>query len=166
MNYHNITKDDMRNGDGLRVVLWVAGCEHLCRGCQNPITWDPKGGIPFTVEAEAEIRKEMEKPYVSGITYSGGDPLHHANVSDVTRLAWYLNRAYPDKTQWLYTGYDWDEIKLKPIMQYIDVVVDGEFREDEASIPYHWAGSTNQRVIDVKKSLFENRVVLWEKRLV
>ena len=76
MRYHNITKDDMLNGDGLRVVLWVAGCSHGCRECQNPITWDPNGGLPFTDSERAEIFAELDKDYISGITFSGGDPLH------------------------------------------------------------------------------------------
>ena len=79
MRYHNITKDDMLNGDGLRVVLWVAGCGHHCKGCQNPITWDPNGGIPFDDAAKAEIFEQLDKDYISGITFSGGDPLHEAN---------------------------------------------------------------------------------------
>ena len=87
MRYHNITKDDMLNGDGLRVVLWVAGCNHCCRECQNPITWDPNGGLPFTEAEEAEIFTELDKDYIGGITFSGGDPLHPSNISTVTALA-------------------------------------------------------------------------------
>ena len=87
MRYHNITKDDMLNGDGLRVVLWVAGCGHHCKGCQNPITWDPNGGIPFDDAAKAEIFEQLDKDYISGITFSGGDPLYEANRADVTALA-------------------------------------------------------------------------------
>ena len=87
MRYHNITKDDMLNGDGLRVVLWVAGCSHCCRECQNPITWDPNGGIPFDEAAKKEIFDELEKDYISGITFSGGDPMHLSNEADVTALA-------------------------------------------------------------------------------
>ena len=78
MRYHNITKDDMLNGDGLRVVLWVAGCNHCCPQCQNPVTWDPNGGLPFGEAERAEIFAELDKDYVSGITFSGGDPLHPA----------------------------------------------------------------------------------------
>ena len=87
MRYHNITKDDMLNGDGLRVVLWVAGCSHGCRECQNPITWDPNGGLPFTDSERAEIFAELDKDYISGITFSGGDPLHPSNIAEVTALA-------------------------------------------------------------------------------
>lgn len=86
MRYHNITKDDMLNGDGLRVVLWVAGCNHCCPECQNPVTWDPNGGLPFGEAERKEIFAELDKDYVSGITFSGGDPLHPANITEVTAL--------------------------------------------------------------------------------
>lgn len=91
MRYHNITKDDMLNGDGLRVVLWVAGCSHCCEQCQNPITWDPNGGLLFDEEAKKEIFDQLDKPYISGITFSGGDPLHPANRLDV-RISWRKSR--------------------------------------------------------------------------
>ena len=87
MRYHNITKDDMLNGDGLRVVLWVAGCDHCCKECHNPVTWDPNGGLFFDEKAKAEIFEELEKDYISGITFSGGDPLHSANAYEVMMLA-------------------------------------------------------------------------------
>ena len=86
MRYHNITTDDMLNGDGLRVVLWVAGCSHHCRGCHNPVTWDPEGGIPFDQGAREEIFGQLDKSYISGITFSGGDPLHPANREDLKNL--------------------------------------------------------------------------------
>lgn len=153
MNYHNITKDDMLNGDGLRVVLWVAGCEHHCKGCQNPITWDPEGGIEFDLNAYLEIVHELNKPYISGITFSGGDPLHLNNRTDVLKLAHTIKEGFPTKTIWLYTGYNWEDICSLPGIENIDVIVDGKFVEELADVTYPWAGSTNQRVIDVKKSL-------------
>lgn len=97
MRYHNITKDDMLNGDGLRVVLWVAGCGHHCKGCQNPITWDPNGGIPFDDAAKAEIFEQLDKDYISGITFSGGDPLYEANRADVTALAKEIKERISEK---------------------------------------------------------------------
>ncbi|KIR02346.1 Ribonucleotide reductase of class III (anaerobic), activating protein [Lachnospiraceae bacterium TWA4] len=160
MRYHNITKDDMLNGDGLRVVLWVAGCEHHCPECQNPITWDPNGGIPFDKDAKKELFVELEKDYISGITYSGGDPLHYVNVDEITKLAKEIRETYPTKNQWLYTGYEWEEIKNLPCMNYIDVVVEGRFEIDKKDVKLHWKGSSNQRVIDVKKSV--NQVILFD----
>ena len=153
MRYHNITKDDMLNGDGLRVVLWVAGCSHCCKECHNPITWDPNGGILFDEEAKGEIFEQLEKDYVSGITFSGGDPLHPQNRLDVKNLMAEIKEKFPQKTIWLYTGDSWENILYYPMMNYVDVVVDGEFMVDKKDAKLHWKGSSNQRVIDVKKSL-------------
>lgn len=153
MNYHNITTDDMRNGEGLRVVLWVAGCEHHCKNCQNPVTWDPEGGLLFDVYAELELYAKLYRDYISGLTFSGGDPLHPANRYRVFEVAKYVKERIPGKTIWLYTGYLWEEVCDMPIMRYIDVLVDGKFVEELADVNHHWAGSTNQRVIDVQKSL-------------
>lgn len=153
MRYHNITKDDMNNGDGLRVVLWVAGCNHCCKQCQNPITWDPEGGLLFDEAAKEEIFEQLDKPYISGITLSGGDPLHPANRLDIRELAHEIKTKYPDKTIWLYTGDVWDNILHYPVMKDIDVVVDGEFQVDKLDTKLMWKGSSNQRVIDVQKSL-------------
>ena len=153
MRYHNITKDDMLNGEGLRVVLWVAGCSHGCKNCQNPITWDPNGGLPFDEAAKAEIFAELEKDYISGITFSGGDPLYMGNREDMTALAKEIKETFPDKKTWLYTGYLWEEISALPIMAYLDVIVDGRFVEELKDPQLHWKGSFNQRIIDVQKSL-------------
>lgn len=166
MNYHNITHDDMNNGDGLRVVLWVAGCNHHCKDCQNPITWNPDDGLPFLVKDVWEIFTELEKPYIAGITFSGGDPLHPANREDVLHLITEVKQNYPDKTVWVYTGYTWDEItqdeELFGMMKQIDVLVDGKFETKLKQVTYPWAGSTNQKVIDVQTTLKEGRIVLHE----
>ena len=106
MRYHNITKDDMLNGDGLRVVLWVAGCEHHCPNCQNPVTWDINGGLEFDEAAKKGIFDEKKKNYVSGITFSGGDPLHTQNRKDVGALIEEIKEKFPNKTIWIYSGYD------------------------------------------------------------
>lgn len=162
MNYHNITTDDMRNGDGLRVVLWVAGCEHHCKGCQNPITWNPNGGITFDNEAREELFAELSKDYISGITFSGGDPLFPFNRAMISNLVAIVKNKYPAKTVWIYTGYIWETVKGLALMQHVDVLVDGPFIQELADVNYHWAGSTNQRVIDVQKSLLEGKVVLYD----
>ena len=153
MRYHNITKDDLLNGDGLRVVLWVAGCSHCCKECQNPVTWDPAGGLLFDDAAKQEIFDQLDKSYISGITFSGGDPLHAANCLDVRNLMAEIKEKYPDKTIWLYTGDSWENIFHYAIMQYVDVLVDGEFQVDKKDVKLLWKGSSNQRVIDVQKSL-------------
>lgn len=143
----------MLNGDGLRVVLWVAGCNHCCDGCQNPITWDPDGGLLFDEAAKAEIFAQLDEDYISGITFSGGDPLHPANRLDVKGFMAEIKERYPHKTIWLYTGDLWENIMNYPLMQYVDVVVDGEFHLEERDVKLAWKGSKNQRVIDVKKTL-------------
>ena len=108
MNFHNITHEDMNNGDGLRVVLWVAGCDHHCKNCQNPVTWNPDDGLPFTLKDEHEIFGALEREYIAGITFSGGDPLHPANRSSVLKLMNTIRNNFPEKTIWVYTGYTWE----------------------------------------------------------
>ena len=160
MNDHNITTDDMLNGDGLRVVLWTAGCTHKCEGCHNPITWDVQGGLLFDDHAKTEIFHELEKDYISGITFSGGDPLHPANCQAITDLAKELRSRFPQKTIWLYTGFEWEEICTLQIVHYLDVLVDGRYIEKQRDTKLFWRGSANQRVIDVQKSLSTGMVVL------
>ena len=143
----------MLNGDGLRVVLWVAGCSHHCKGCQNPITWDPLGGILFDQDAKRELFEELEKDYISGITFTGGDPLHEWNRTEIQELAAEIKEKYPEKTIWLYTGDCWEKWRHNPFMEYVDVLVDGEFKEEEKDVKLLWKGSKNQRDIDVKASL-------------
>lgn len=161
MRYHNITKDDMLNGYGMRVVLWVAGCGHACPHCQNPITHDPRGGIPFDENAKEEIFKELEKDYIDGITFSGGDPLHPLNVNDISELVKEIDLRFPNKTKWLYTGYTYESIKELDFIPLIDVVCDGRFEIDKFDPQLHWVGSSNQRVIDVKKTIAKGEVVLF-----
>ena len=160
MRYHNITKDDMLNGDGLRVVLWVAGCEHHCANCQNPVTWDINGGIPFDETAKKEIFDELEKPYISGVTFSGGDPLHMLNRSEIGKLVGEIREKFPQKTIWIYTGYEWNYVKDLDFMSKVDVLVDGKFEEALKDVRLPWKGSANQKVIDVKKSLELDQIVL------
>jgi len=166
MNFHNITHDDMLNGDGIRVVLWVAGCEHHCKGCQNPVTWNPDDGEEITTKELEEIYNELSKSYVSGITFSGGDPLHPANRSTVKLLVDYIRKQFPDKTIWIYSGYTWEEIKndneMMGIVGAAHVLVDGRFEEDKLDKKYHWAGSTNQRVIDVQETIMKGKVIFHE----
>ena len=160
MNYHNITKDDMLNGDGLRVVLWTAGCTHCCDGCHNPETWDVASGIEFDNAAEDELFEALSQDHISGITFSGGDPLHPFNRETVLRLAKKVKETYPNKTVWLYTGFLWEEVKDKIELDYIDVLIDGEFKKELNDNNLLWVGSSNQRIIDVKKTLEQGNIVL------
>ena len=152
----------MLNGDGLRVVLWVSGCAHHCRGCQNPVTWDPQDGVRFDEEAKKEIFDQLAENYISGITFSGGDPLFPANEEEVTELARTIREKFPEKTIWLYTGYLWEEIKDREIMTYLTVLVDGKYEEALRNTQLHWKGSSNQRVIDVQESLKSGQIVLHD----
>ena len=161
MRYHNITTDDMLNGDGLRTVLWVAGCTHCCKECQNPITWDVNGGVPFDEAAKQELFEKLNHDYISGITFSGGDPLHPLNREPITALAKEINETFPDKTIWLYTGFLWEDLQNEEILKYIDVLVDGEFMIDLLDTKLKWCGSSNQRIIDVPATLDAGRVILY-----
>ncbi|MGN0997577.1 MAG: anaerobic ribonucleoside-triphosphate reductase activating protein [Candidatus Ventricola sp.] len=162
MNYHNITVDDMLNGDGLRTVLWVAGCDHRCRGCQNPQTWRADSGIPFDEAAKAELFADLSRDYISGITFSGGDPLYCSNVETVGELIREIRERLPQKTIWLYTGSLFERIRSLPFIPLIDVIVDGPYVEAIRDTQLHWKGSKNQRVIDVARTLAEGHVVLWD----
>ncbi len=161
MRYHDITKDDMKNGDGLRVVLWLSGCEHACQGCHNPVTWDPDDGLIFDEKAKAEVFELLSRDYISGITLSGGDPLFPGNRAEVLVLLKEIREKFPLKTVWCYTGYTYEEIEDLEHLDYIDVLVDGKYIEILKDNQYHWAGSINQRIIDVKRSKKEGRVVFY-----
>lgn len=162
MRYHNITTDDMLNGDGLRTVLWVAGCTHRCRGCHNPITWDIDGGIPFDEAAESELFQKLRPDHISGLTFSGGDPLHPNNREEVTRLCRRFREEFPEKDVWLYTGFTYEEISDLEIVPLVDVIVDGRFIIEQLDAKLHWKGSANQRVIDVKETLRLGKIVLFD----
>lgn len=156
MNYHSIFYDDMKNGSGLRVVLFVSGCSHNCKGCQNPMTHDPNSGELFDENAMNRVRKHLNHKYIDGITLSGGDPLYFSNRTDINNIIDTIKDEFPEKTIWLYTGYSFEEImensELKEIVSKVDVVVDGKFEIDKLDANYPWAGSTNQRVINVKET--------------
>lgn len=159
MNYHNITKCDMLNGMGLRVVLWVSHCEHQCKNCQNPETWCKDGGILFDDIAKKEIFIELDKEEIRGLTCSGGDPLSTLNRKEITDFIKEVKIKYPNKNIWVYTGYTWEELQGLEVLKYIDVLVDGKFVE-ELSVPHpNWRGSSNQRVIDIQESLRQNKVI-------
>ncbi|MDE6357358.1 MAG: anaerobic ribonucleoside-triphosphate reductase activating protein [Eubacteriales bacterium] len=161
MKYHNITTDDMLNGDGLRVVLWVSGCEHKCKNCHNPITWNENNGIIFDTNAKNELFSKLEKEHIQGITFSGGDPLYSSNIKEITILAKDIKEKYPKKDIWLYTGYKWEEIYNLEIMKYLDIVIDGRYIEKLKEDSLHWRGSLNQRIINVKKSLENKKIILY-----
>lgn len=149
MNYHNIVHCDMRNGTGLRVTLFVSGCNHHCKGCHNPQTWDPNSGIEFDGAAKQELFAELNKEYISGVTFSGGDPLFPSNREVILSLCKEIKTLYPNKNIWLYTGYRYEQVKHLEILKYIDVLVDGKYVEKLRSVNLPWVGSSNQKVIYV-----------------
>lgn len=159
MNYHNITKCDVLNGEGVRVVLWLAGCSHHCPNCQNPITWDKNGGLKFDLDAKNELFEALSCEDIDGITFSGGDPLFCDNRQEVGELIEEIKSKFPNKNIWLYTGYEWEEICTLPFIKLVDVVVDGKFMQSLNDNKLLWKGSSNQRVIDVKKTLASGKVV-------
>lgn len=170
MHYHDITSDDMLNGSGLRVCLWCSGCEHHCNACQNPQTWDVTSGIEFKEGAMQELLDGLSLDYISGLTLTGGDPLHAQNLKKIYEICNTVKSNFPNKSIWIYTGYKWEDIWIstdciyierKKILELCDVMVDGKFEKDKFDINYPWAGSTNQRVIDVKKSMERKQIVLW-----
>ena len=161
----------MNNGDGLRVVLWLSGCHHKCKGCQNPQTWDINSGIKFNIESEKELFKELRKDYISGITFTGGDPLHDNNCNEVLSLIKKIKILFPQKTIWLYTGYKWEYIMDRAVfnkydfMRYeiislCDVVLDGLYIEKLRDVSLKWVGSSNQRVIDVQSTLKHKTIII------
>ena len=175
MNYHNITYPDMNNGDGLRVVLWLSACSHHCYNCQNPQTWDVNSGIPFDESAKEELFRELDKDYISGLTLSGGDPLHEANLDGVLDLVNEIRLLFPNKSIWIYSGYRWSEIfndgvyltkecagwKRREIVKKCTVMVDGRYIDSQRNPSKKWAGSDNQHVIDISQSITQNKLVLY-----
>lgn len=172
MYYGMIKKSDVADGPGVRVSLFVSGCRHHCEGCFNAETWDFKYGDVYTAEVEEEILRAMEPSYISGFTFLGGEPMEPENRPFVFSLAKKLREKYPEKTIWLYSGYlfdtemlEWaktDEI-VKSLLPLIDVIVDGEFHIWEKNLGLKFRGSSNQRLIDVQKSLAEGKVVLCDE---
>ena len=176
MYYHKIEKTSVSNGTGIRVVLWISGCSLRCKGCQNPGTWDKNSGKLFDDEAKKELFEALDKSYIQGITFSGGHPLEEYNLSDVYILIKEIKSNFPDKDIWLYTGLTFDNIlglivnnleivddslpELLEIIKLCDVVVDGMYVESLRDIRLKWCGSSNQRVIDVQKSIKENKIIL------
>ena len=167
MRYHNVTKADMLNGDGLRVVLWVSGCSHHCKNCHNPITWNKDDGLEFTEETWLEIKNELQQDYCSGITFSGGDPLEPYNFDTVYNIICRIRKEFGwTKTIWIYTGYTLEELYAQsryiPLLHQIDILVDGEFQEEKKNPSLKFRGSENQRIIKIQDSLSRQEVVLYE----
>jgi anaerobic ribonucleoside-triphosphate reductase activating protein len=161
MHYGKLNKTDIANGTGVRVSLFVSGCRNHCKGCFQPETWNFKYGEEFTVSKAVEIDLALKPDYISGLTILGGDPLEPENYSCVLWLCKFIKFRNPNKTIWLYTGYLYEAYAYSEIMDYIDVLVDGKFIEELKDISLKFRGSSNQRIIDVKKTRELGEVVLY-----
>jgi anaerobic ribonucleoside-triphosphate reductase activating protein len=161
MNYSKIIPDDVANGPGWRVSLFVSGCRNHCPGCFNQEAWGFNYGKEFTRETIEEIDEALNKGYIDGLSILGGDPFEPENLGEVSDLVDYVRMFFPSKTIWVWTGYLWEDVKDYEIMKYIDVLVDGRFEQDKKDLRLAWRGSSNQRVIDVKKSKAAGEVVLF-----
>lgn len=164
MNYIKITTNDIANGPGVRVVLWVSGCNLHCAGCHNPQSWDYDAGEPFTRETLLSIIDEMSRPEIAGLTLSGGHPIDPRNLDTTKRVVSIIKELFPQKSIWLYTGYTWEAIRknwdvYKEVIENCDVVVDGPYVEELRNISLMFRGSSNQRLIDVKETLKDGAIV-------
>ena len=172
VNYGEIKKCDIANGEGVRVALFVSGCRHHCKGCFNSMTWDFNYGKKFMEETEEEILEALKPNYIDGLSLLGGEPFEPENQEVLVKLLRKVKERYPDKNIWCYSGYLFDEELKKEsrarceytdeMLSMLDVLVDGRFEEDKKNITLLFRGSENQRLIDVKKSLEQDQVVEWK----
>jgi anaerobic ribonucleoside-triphosphate reductase activating protein len=163
MRYNQIRKMDISNGPGVRVSIFFQGCHFHCKDCFNSETWDFNLGKEFNDKIIDEIINISNKEYLAGLSILGGEPLHPINIEGTIKLAKRFKEVYPNKTIWLWSGYLYEDIVNKDILNYIDVLVDGNFKTELFSPKLKWKGSANQRVIDVKKTLENNKIVLFEE---
>lgn len=161
MYYGKINKTDIANGTGVRVSLFVSGCRNHCKGCFQPETWNFNYGEKFDVNTVLDIDYALLPEYISGLTILGGDPLEPENYPHVLSLCKFIKVRHPEKTIWLYTGYLYEVYAYSELMEYIDVLVDGKFIEELKDISLKFRGSSNQRIIDVKKTRELGEVVLY-----
>ena len=162
MRYLKIENVDIGNGLDVGSVLWVSGCSHHCPQCHNPQTWDKNAGEEFTEEVLDNLLEKLKRPYIKRLTLSGGDPLFLGNRDEITNVVRKVKKNFPNIKIWCYTGYLWEEVKDLPCMDFIDVLVDGEFKVELKDITLPFCGSSNQRIINVKESLKKGCVVLEE----
>ena len=160
MRYNLIRQMDISNGPGVRVSIFMQGCSFHCKNCFNPETWDFDGGKEFTDNTIDEVLNLCNKDHIKGLSILGGEPMHPKNIEATTRLAKAFKEKYPHKNLWVWSGFKFDEdLKDKEVLNYIDVLVDGTY-EDELHDPIlKWRGSSNQRVIDVQKSIKNKKVI-------
>ncbi len=163
MRYNVIRKMDISNGPGVRVSVFMQGCAFHCKNCFNPETWDFDGGKEFSQSTIDEVLSLCDKPQVKGLSILGGEPMHPNNIEATTKLAKAFKEKFPDKNIWAWSGFKFDEdLKDKEVMKYIDVLVDGRYVDELHNPMLKWRGSSNQRVIDVQKSLETHKLIPYE----
>ena len=169
MNYADIRPIDVANGPGIRVSLFVSGCPHRCEGCFNPETWDFDSGRPFGEAQVQEILTALNKPYIHGLSLLGGEPLAPANQADVLALVRRVRAVFPQKDIWCYSGYQYEDLMAgsvgalsRPLVEALDVLVDGPFILARKNLSIRFRGSDNQRLIDVPASLQAGKLCLWD----
>ena len=163
MRYNKIRKMDIADGPGVRVSIFMQGCTFNCKQCFNPDTHDINGGKEFTEDTINRILELGENETVKGLSILGGEPMHPKNIEGTTELAKAFKEKFPEKTVWSWTGYSFDkDLKDKEVSKYIDVLVDGQYVDELRNPKLKYCGSSNQRVIDVQKSLKEDKLVLWD----
>jgi len=163
MRYNKIRKMDIADGPGVRVSIFMQGCTFNCKQCFNPDTHDFNGGKEFTEDTINRILELGENETVKGLSILGGEPMHPKNIEGTTELAKAFKQKFPEKTVWSWTGYSFDkDLKDKEVSKYIDVLVDGQYVDELRNPKLKYCGSSNQRVIDVQKSLKEDKLVLWD----
>ena len=163
MRYNKIRKMDISNGPGVRVSVFMQGCTFNCKQCFNPETHDFNGGKEFTDDTINRILSLCDNDNIEGLSILGGEPMHPNNIEGTTKLAKAFKEKYPNKSLWTWSGFSFDNyLNDKEVTKYVDVLVDGQFVEEKRDPTLHWRGSSNQRVIDVQKSIQENKVVLFE----
>ena len=162
MRYNKIRKMDIADGPGVRVSIFLQGCTFNCKNCFNPETHDFKGGEEFTDETIEEVLNLSDKEFITGLSILGGEPMHPLNIKGTIKLAKAFKERYPNKTIWSWSGFLIDNIVDKEILNYLDVLVDGQYVDELHNPTLKWCGSENQRVIDVKKTLKKGEVVLYK----
>ena len=173
MHYATIKWTDIANGEGVRISLFVSGCTHRCKNCFNEVAWDFEYGTPFTAEVAEKILTELNSPFISGLSLLGGEPLEPQNQETLYPFVCALKKRYPNKTVWCYTGCVLDEKSgqlveknknvnvTKDLIALFDVLVDGPYVEEKKDIRLKFRGSSNQRVIDVQKTLKAKECILY-----
>ena len=163
MRYNLIRKMDIADGPGVRVSIFLQGCEFHCKNCFNPETWDFDKGEEFTDKTLEKLLNLCSEDYIAGLSILGGEPLHPRNIDGTIKIAKAFRERYPKKTLWVWSGYLFENVVNKDIFNYIDVLVDGQYVDELHDFRLKWRGSSNQRVIDIKKTLKTNEIVLLEK---